>query len=94
MISLDHTYNPLAKIQIAMTPTLARRLDRIPAPKILFIDEAHFGGAELDRVIDWSRAGGGWRVGLSATPMKTNGKPMSDHYDHMEMAFPWPILSR
>ena len=92
VISPDHTYNPLAKIQIAMTPTLARRLDRIPAPKILFADEAHYGGAELDRVIDWSRAGGGWRVGLSATPMKTNGKPMGDHYDHMEMGLPMADL--
>lgn len=92
VISPDHTYNPLAKIQIAMTPTLARRLDRIPAPKILFADEAHFGGAELDRVIDWSRAAGGWRVGLSATPLKTNGKPMSDHYDHMEMGLPMADL--
>ena len=92
VISPDHTYNPLAKIQIAMTPTLARRLDKIPAPKILFADEAHYGGAELDRVIEWSRAGGGWRVGLSATPLKTNGKPMSDHYDHMEMGLPMADL--
>jgi DNA repair protein RadD len=92
VISPDHTYNPLAKIQIAMTPTLARRLDKIPAPKILFADEAHYGGAELDRMIEWSRAGGGWRVGLSATPLKTNGKPMSDHYDHMEMGLPMADL--
>ena len=92
VISPDHSYNPFAKIQIAMTPTLARRLDRIPAPRVLFADEAHYGGAELDRVIDWSRAGGGWRVGLSATPMKTNGKPMSDHYDHMEMGLPMADL--
>jgi len=88
VISPDHTYNPLAKIQIAMTPTLARRLDKIPAPKILFADECHFGGAELDRMINWSRASGGWRVGLSATPYKTNGKPMGDHYDHMEEGLP------
>ena len=92
VISPDHSYNPFAKIQIAMTPTLARRLDKIPAPKILFADEAHYGGAELDRVIEWSRAGGGWRVGLSATPLKTNGKPMSDHYDHMEMGLPMADL--
>ena len=92
VISPDHSYNPLAKIQIAMTPTLARRLDRIPAPKILFADEAHYGGVELDRMIEWSRAGGGWRVGLSATPLKTNGKPMSDHYDHMEMGLPMADL--
>jgi len=88
VISPDHTYNPFAKIQIAMTPTLARRLDKIPPPKILFPDECHFGGAELDRVIEWSRKGGGWRVGLSATPFKTNGKAMGDHYDHMEEGLP------
>jgi superfamily II DNA or RNA helicase len=84
VISPDHSYNPLALIQIAMLPTLAKRLDKIPAPKVMFVDECHFGGADLDRVIEWSRAGRGWRVGLSATPLKTNGKPMSDHYDHME----------
>jgi len=88
VISHDYTPNPFAKVQIAMTPTLARRLDKIPAPKVCFFDECHFGGAELDRVIEWSRAGGGWRVGLSATPYKTNGKPMGDHYDHMEMGLP------
>jgi DNA repair protein RadD len=88
VISPDHSYSPLARVQIAMTPTLARRLDRIPAPRVLFVDEAHYGGAELDRLIEWSRAGGGWRVGLSATPYKTNGKPMGDHYDHMEQGLP------
>lgn len=88
VISPDYSSNPLAKIQIAMMPTLARRLDKIKAPKVLFIDECHYGGADLDRVIEWSRTGGGWRVGLSATPLKTNGKPMSDHYDHMEQGLP------
>lgn len=94
VISPDYTPNPFAKVQIAMTPTLARRLDKIPAPKVLYVDEAHYGGAELDRIIEWSRAGGGWRVGLSATPMKTNGKPMSDHYDHMEQGLPVAELIR
>lgn len=88
VISPDHSYNPLAPIQIAMTPTLARRLDRITPPKVLFIDECHYGGAELESVIAWSVAGGGWRVGLSATPYKTNGRPMGDWYETMEMGLP------
>ena len=88
VISPDHAPNPFAKIQIAMTPTLARRLDRVTAPRLLFIDECHYGGAELDRVIDWSRASGGWRIGLSATPYKTNGRGMGDWYDHMEEGLP------
>lgn len=94
VISPNHSYNPLAKIQIAMTPTLVKRLDKIPAPKVLFVDECHFGGADLDKVIGWSRDAGGWRVGLSATPYKTNGKPMGDHYDHMEQGLPVSDLIR
>lgn len=84
VISPGYAPNPIAPIQIAMTPTLARRLDRIAPPKALFIDEAHHGGAELERVIEWSRASGGWRIGMSATPLKMNGKGMGEWYEHME----------
>lgn len=83
VISPNHPPSPFEAIQIAMAPTLARRLDKIAAPKLLFVDECHFGGAELDRVIDWSRASGGWRIGLSATPLKTNGKGMGLWFDDM-----------
>lgn len=88
VISPDHSPNPLAPIQIAMTPTLARRLDKIIPPKVIFPDEAHYGGAELDRIIAWAKSAGSYGVGLSATPMKTNGKGMGDWYDHMECGLP------
>jgi len=88
VISPDYAPNPFAPIQIAMTPTLARRLDKIQPPKVIFVDEAHFGGAELDRVIEWSKSAGAFGVGLSATPMKTNGKGMGDWYNHMECGLP------
>lgn len=88
VISPDHAPNPFATIQIAMTPTLARRIDRTKPPKVLIVDECHYGGAELQRIIEWSRDSGGWRVGLSATPYKTNGQGMGLWYDHMEMGLP------
>ena len=88
VISPDYPPNPFAPIQIAMTPTLARRLDRVQAPDVIFVDEAHFGGAELERVIDWAKAAGSFGVGLSATPMKTNGKGMGDWWAHMECGLP------
>lgn len=88
VIASGYTPNPMAKIQLAMTPTLARRLDKTAPPSVIFIDECHYGGADLDRVIDWSKASGGWRVGLSATPMKTNGRGMGDWYEHMECGLP------
>lgn len=83
VVSPDHPPNPLPKCQIAMTPTLARRLDRITPPDVLFLDECHYGGAELDRVIAWASAAGSWVIGMSATPMKTNGQPMGQWYDVM-----------
>ena len=88
VISPDYAPNPLAPIQLAMTPTLARRLDTVSPPKVIWIDEAHYGGAELERIIGWSKSAGAWGVGLSATPMKTNGKGMGDWYDRMECGLP------
>ena len=88
VISPDHRPQPFARCQIAMGPTLARRLDRVAAPNVLFIDECHYGGAELDRIIKWARAAGSWIVGMSATPMKTNGQPMGEWYDVMVEGLP------
>jgi len=88
VISPNYAANPFAPIQIAMTPTLARRLDKTTAPDVIFIDECHFGGAELERIIDWAKASGSYGVGLSATPMKNNGKGMGDWYGHMECGLP------
>lgn len=83
-IAPGYSYNPVSAVHLAMTPTLARRLDRVRPPKVMFVDECHFGGAELDRIIAWGKAAGSRIVGLSATPMKTNGKGMGQWYDHME----------
>jgi superfamily II DNA or RNA helicase len=58
-------------------------LDDAPKLDVLFVDEAHFGGAELDRVIRHYQAQGSWVIGLSATPMKTSGQGMGDWYDTM-----------
>lgn len=86
--------NPLAPVQIAMTPTLARRLDRTQLPDVMFLDECHFGGAELETVIAWAKASGAYGVGMSATPMKNNGRGMGDWYAHMECGLPVADLMR
>lgn len=93
-IAPGYTPNPLSGVNLAMTPTLARRLDRTKPPTVLFIDESHYGGADLDRIMAWATAAGSWIIGLSATPMKTNGKPMGDWYDHMEMGLQTAELIR
>lgn len=83
-IAPGYSYNPVSPVHLCMSPTLARRLETARPPKVLFIDECHFGGSDLDRIIDWAKASGAVIIGLSATPMKTNGKGMGLWYDHME----------
>jgi DNA repair protein RadD len=88
VFSAGYTANPFAKVQLATTGTLARRLDKAPAANLLFIDETHVGGDELNRIIAHYKAQGAWLVGLSGTPMKTSGKPMGDWYDSMVQGQP------
>ncbi len=83
-IAAGRKANPFQHIQLCTSGTLARRLDRLPfIPKIVFVDETHYGGAEIDAIIKFFHAAGCWVIGLSATPMKINGIHMSDWYDHM-----------
>jgi DNA repair protein RadD len=76
--------DPFAKVQLMSVGTVARRLDSAPRLNVLFIDEAHFGGDELDRVIRHYQAQGTWLVGLSATPWKLSGKGLGVWYDDMQ----------
>ena len=94
VIAAGFTPNPFAKTQLATTGTLGKRLDKTTPPHVLFVDEAHFGGDELDRIIKWAKAAGGWVVGLSATPTKLSGKGMGEWYDHMEQGLPLADLIR
>jgi hypothetical protein len=75
--------SPFANVHMIMSATLARRLDTAPRLKILFVDEAHYGGAELLTVIRHYQAQGTWIVGLTATPQYSNGDGMGDVYGEM-----------
>jgi DNA repair protein RadD len=60
-------------VQVCMIQTLARRLDRVPAPSILVIDESHHAiTGQYRKVLDaWPDA----RVlGVTATPLRLDGK--------------------
>lgn len=82
-IAAGYTDNPFARIRLATSGTLARRLDTIVPPNILFVDECHFGGGDIDRIIKWAKDGGAWVIGLSATPWKLSGKGLGDWFDDM-----------
>jgi len=87
-VAAGYTANPFAKIHLATTGTIARRLDKAPTANVLFVDETHFGSTQVAAVIDHYLTRGAWIVGLSATPWKMSGAGLGDWYSHMELGPP------
>jgi superfamily II DNA or RNA helicase len=83
-VAAGYSPNPFAKVTLATSGTLSRRLDKAPAAQVCFVDETHFGADELGRIIAHYKGQGAWIVGLSATPWKLSGKGLGDWYDAME----------
>lgn len=72
----------LHKVQIGMVQTLARRVDRLPAPDLMVIDEAHHAtsGAYETLINTWS---GTSVLGVSATPARLDGFGLGAIFDVM-----------
>jgi len=87
-VAAGYPANPFAQVQLATSGTLARRLDTAPRSHVVFVDETHYGGDDLDRIVRHYQAAGAWIVGLSATPWKMSGKGLGDWYDAMEEGLP------
>ena len=69
-----------APVQLAMVQSLARRLDRVPLPDLLIVDEAHHAVAGSYTALReaWPAAR---VIGLSATPVRTDGRGLRDAFD-------------
>lgn len=72
-----------APIQVASVQTLARRLQHIAAqPDLIVIDEAHHAIAGT-----WGRTLSHWpdalRLGVTATPMRRDGRGLREVFDHL-----------
>lgn len=69
-------------IQVAMIQTLARRLDKVPQPSLLVIDEAHHGVAGSWKTVtnEWAKAK---ILGVTATPRRLDGKGLAAAFDEM-----------
>ena len=66
-------------VQIASVQTLARRLDKIPPPQFLIVDECHHIEAETYKQIvnKWDCV----VLGLTATPVRMGGRTLHDSFD-------------
>lgn len=77
--------DPFRLAQVASADTLCNRLDVFDGVAgILIVDECHLWHTKTRKlIIDTARASG-WRViGLSATPMRPDGRALSDLFDEM-----------
>lgn len=76
--ALPNTY----RIHVGMVPTVARRLDRLPAFQWVISDEAHLAMSET-----WSgilkHYSTSWHLGMSATPCRLDGKGLGEIYDEI-----------
>lgn len=91
-IASGYEQNPYSKTHIVSLGTIIRRIptEESPGveeiknpPKILFVDETHYGGKSLDTIINYMKARGTIIVGLSATPWLLSGKGLGCWYDDM-----------
>lgn len=83
-ISASFTPNPHALVQIAGVDTLRNRLEKVPVPDMLVVDECHHAvSPSWRKVIDYYHSRGALIVGLSATPKRLSGEPLRDCFDVM-----------
>jgi superfamily II DNA or RNA helicase len=67
-------------VQIAMVQTLSRRLDEMPRPDLLIVDEAHHAtaGTYLRVAEEWK---GIHTLGVTASPQRMDGRGLGDVFD-------------
>lgn len=77
-------YDPMAKVYIVSMQSIMNKLDRIiNIPDRVIIDEVHFGGAGLAKIIAWAKLYGAKILGLSATPNRADGRALGEWFDSM-----------
>lgn len=84
VIAAGFTPNPLPSVQVAMVGSLVRRLDKIQAPDLVIIDEAHHAVAgSYKKIIDrWLNS---YFIGFTATPERLDGKGLGDVFQDLVM---------
>jgi superfamily II DNA or RNA helicase len=71
-------------VQVCSIDTLKGRLDKLKAPRIALVDEAHHGGAAgWALVIKWLVDNGCQVIGLSGTPRRHDGTGLDAHFDEL-----------
>lgn len=80
IIKAGFTPQPRLPVQVACVPTLIRRT--MPPADLVILDECHHGVSESwQRVVEHYRASGAYVVGITATPLRLDGKPLGRAFE-------------
>lgn len=84
LINPKYTPNLSAPVQVASVQTVVNRLQRMPAPDLIIIDECHHTPAsQYRKIIDFfSNAK---KIGVTATPCRGDGTGLNHLFDFMVM---------
>lgn len=81
-IAAGRKFNPNSDCRIAMVNTLLRRLQKVDCPNVLIVDETQYVLSKTWKtIVDYFDKA--IVIGLTATPYRLDGKPLSDLYDCM-----------
>ena len=85
LVSPEYAFTPDARVQVASVFSLVRRLDRLPAPDFLIVDEAHHAvrNTTWGKILD--RYPQALVLGVTATPTRLSGEGLDDIFDSMVM---------
>lgn len=95
-VSSGMPYNPYSKAFIATAETLSRRLERLPKMDLVVIDEVHWGGESLNKIIQFYRKQGAIIISLSGSPVKMSGQGFDKWCDDLVCGKPirWLIQNK
>lgn len=70
------------RVQVCSIQTLVNRIDKLPIPEIIILDEAHHSKAPtfLKIITAWSSA---YILGVTATPRRPDGNPLHDIFNRL-----------
>lgn len=71
---------PWQRCQLVMVQTAARRLDRLPRPDLIIVDECHLAVATTYRAVI-EAVGSPCLLGLSGTPERLDGRGLQEMFD-------------
>lgn len=81
VIKAKHPQEYRKRVQVASVQTVARRLDSLPPPDYIVVDEAHHISDTYKRI--FARYPEARLIGFTATPCRLNGKGLGEVYDEM-----------